>query len=79
MGFLAPSTVINTDRRTYRIELRSTERAHVASVYPPQDQLVALRHQNAFANLIMLTKNPRNGSADSSPTRRPRSGEIFRL
>jgi P-type conjugative transfer protein TrbG len=43
--------VINTDRRTYHVELRSTERTYMASVswIYPQDQLIALRRQNALA------------------------------
>jgi P-type conjugative transfer protein TrbG len=43
--------VINTDRRTYHMELRSTERTYMASVswIYPQDQLIALRRQNALA------------------------------
>jgi type IV secretion system protein TrbG len=44
--------VINTDRRTYHMELRSTERTYMASVSwtYPQDQLIALRRQNALAD-----------------------------
>jgi type IV secretion system protein VirB9 len=44
--------VINTNRRTYHIELRSTERTYMASVswIYPQDQLIALRRQNALAD-----------------------------
>jgi P-type conjugative transfer protein TrbG len=43
--------VINTDRRTYLLELRSTEKTYMASVswQYPQDQLIALRRQNAEA------------------------------
>ncbi len=43
--------VINTDRRTYHMELRSTEKTYMASVswIYPQDQLIALRRQNAGA------------------------------
>jgi len=41
--------VINTDRRTYHMELRSAEKTYMASVswIYPQDQLIALRRQNA--------------------------------
>jgi len=48
---LMTNLVINTDRRTYHIELRSTERTYMASVswQYPQDQLIALRRQNAEA------------------------------
>jgi P-type conjugative transfer protein TrbG len=44
--------VINTDRRTYHMELRSTPRTYMASVSweYPQDQLIALRRQNALAD-----------------------------
>jgi type IV secretion system protein VirB9 len=44
--------VINTDRRTCHMELRATERTYMASVswIYPQDQLVALRRQNALAD-----------------------------
>src|SRR4030081_3342692 len=46
--------VINTDRRTYHMELRSTERTYMASVswIYPQDQLIALRRQNALAEQV---------------------------
>jgi len=48
---LMTNLVINTDRRTYHVELRSTERTYMASVswQYPQDQLIALRRQNADA------------------------------
>jgi type IV secretion system protein TrbG len=43
--------VINTDRRTYHMELRSTEKTWMASVswVYAQDQIIALRRQNAAA------------------------------
>jgi type IV secretion system protein VirB9 len=43
--------VINTNLRTYHMELRSTERTYMASVswQYPQDQLIALRQRNAEA------------------------------
>jgi P-type conjugative transfer protein TrbG len=43
--------VINTDRRTYHLELRSTEKTYMASVswIYPQDELIALRRHNASA------------------------------
>jgi type IV secretion system protein VirB9 len=49
---VATNLVINTDRRTYHMELRSTERTYMASVswIYPQDQLIALRQQNEWAN-----------------------------
>ena len=50
---LMTNLVINTDRRTYHMELRSTEKTYMASVswQYPQDQLIALRRQNAQAAL----------------------------
>jgi type IV secretion system protein TrbG len=46
--------VINTDRRTYHLELRSTEKTYMASVswIYPQDQLIAFRRQNAQADEV---------------------------
>lgn len=48
---LQTNLVINSDRRTYHLELRSTEKTYMASVswQYPQDQLIALRRQNAQA------------------------------
>jgi len=48
---LTTNLVINTDRRTYHMELRSTESTYMASVSwtYPGDQLIALRKANAFA------------------------------
>ena len=48
---LLTNLVINTDRRTYLLELRSTAATYMASVswQYPQDQLIALRRQNAAA------------------------------
>jgi type IV secretion system protein VirB9 len=47
--------VINTDRRTYHMELRSTEKTYMASVswVYAQDQIIALRRQNAAAEAAM--------------------------
>jgi len=49
---LATNLVINTDRRTYHLELRSDEKTYMASVSwaYPQDQLIALRAQNSIAD-----------------------------
>jgi type IV secretion system protein VirB9 len=49
---LVTNLVINTDRRTYHLELRSTEKTYMASVswQYPQDQLIALRRQNVVAD-----------------------------
>ncbi|WP_334146652.1 P-type conjugative transfer protein TrbG [Hyphomicrobium sp.] len=48
---LQTNLVINTNLRTYHLELRSTEKTYMASVswQYPLDQLVALRQQNARA------------------------------
>jgi type IV secretion system protein VirB9 len=49
---LTTNLVIDTDRRTYHLELRSTEKTYMASLswQYPQDQLIALRRQNAAAD-----------------------------
>ncbi|WP_426265058.1 P-type conjugative transfer protein TrbG [Sphingomonas sp. PWP1-2] len=46
---LATNLVINTDRRTYHLELRATPATYMASISwtYPQDQLIALRGANA--------------------------------
>jgi len=51
---LMTNLVINTNLRTYHMELRSTERTYMASVswQYPQDQLIALRRQNAEAQAV---------------------------
>jgi type IV secretion system protein VirB9 len=48
---LTTNLVINTDRRTYHLELRSLNKTYMASVSfaYPQDQLIALRAQNGAA------------------------------
>jgi type IV secretion system protein TrbG len=48
---LVTNLVINTDRRTYHLELHSSERSYMASVSwsYPEAQLIALRQQNAAA------------------------------
>jgi type IV secretion system protein VirB9 len=48
---LTTNLVINTDRRTYHLELRSVNKTYMASVSfaYPQDQLIALRAQNSAA------------------------------
>jgi type IV secretion system protein VirB9 len=50
---LQTNLVINTNLRTYHMELRSTEKTYMASVswQYPQDQLIALRRQNQQAAL----------------------------
>jgi P-type conjugative transfer protein TrbG len=48
---LVTNLVINTDRRTYHLELRSADKTYMASVSwaYPGDQLIALRRQDAAA------------------------------
>ena len=48
---IATNLVINTDRRTYHLELRATPATYMASVSwtYPQDQLIALQGRNAAA------------------------------
>jgi type IV secretion system protein VirB9 len=50
---LETNLVINTDRRTYLLELRSTQKTYMASVswQYPEDQLIALRRQNKEAEI----------------------------
>jgi len=50
---LTTNLVINTDRRTYHLELRSIEKTYMASVswLYPQDQLIALHAQNVAAEV----------------------------
>ena len=49
---LVTNLIINTDRRTYHLEMRSSEETYMASVSwaYPQDQLIALQQQNAAAD-----------------------------
>ena len=48
---LVTNLVINTDRRTYHLELRATPSTYMASVswQYPEDALIALKHDNAAA------------------------------
>ncbi len=56
---LMTNLVINTDRRTYHMELRSTASTYMASVswQYPQDQLIALRRQNQQAEAAQPVAN----------------------
>jgi type IV secretion system protein VirB9 len=56
---LMTNLVINTNLRTYHMELRSTEKTYMASVswQYPQDQLIALRRQNAEAQAAQPIAN----------------------
>ncbi|MGO8918168.1 MAG: P-type conjugative transfer protein TrbG [Stellaceae bacterium] len=49
---LVSNLIINTDRRTYHLEVRSDDKTYMASISwaYPQDQLIALRQQNAAAD-----------------------------
>lgn len=51
---LATNLVINTDRRTYHLELRATASTYMASVSwtYPQDQLIALQGRNVAATAV---------------------------
>jgi len=51
---ITTNLVINTDRRTYHLELRSVDKTYMASVswQYPQDQLIALRAQNTAADTL---------------------------
>ncbi len=51
---IATNLVINTDRRTYHLELNATAKTYMASVSwsYPQDQLIALRAQNEAAEAV---------------------------
>ena len=51
---LLTNLVINTDRRTYHLEMRSAERTYMASVSwsYAADQLIALRQQNVRAEAV---------------------------
>jgi type IV secretion system protein TrbG len=50
---LATNLIINTDRRTYHLELRATPATYMASVSwtYPQDELIAVRGRNAMATI----------------------------
>ena len=62
---LVTNLVINTDRHTYLMELRSTEKTYMASVswQYPEDQLIALRRQNAVAEAAAPIETAVNISA----------------
>jgi type IV secretion system protein VirB9 len=62
---MVTNLVINTDRRTYLMELRSTEKTYMASVswQYPEDQLIALRRQNAVAEAAAPIETSVNISA----------------
>ena len=68
---LTTNLVINTDRRTYHMELRSTERTYMASVswQYPQDQLIALRRQNAQAEAAVPSPPASTSPTSTSATR----------
>lgn len=78
---LITNLVINTDRRTYHLELRATPSTYMASVSwtYPQDQLIALRGQNAAAadavpiatGVDVAALNFRYGIEGDSPPWRP--------
>jgi type IV secretion system protein VirB9 len=51
---LTTNLVINTDRRTYHLELRAVDKTYMASVSfnYPQDELIALKAQNTVAEQV---------------------------
>ena len=51
---LMSNLIVNTDRRTYHLELRSDDKTYMASVSwtYSQDQLIALRQQNVAAEAV---------------------------
>ena len=57
---LLTNLVINTDRRTYHLELRSTEKTYMASVswHYPHDRLIALHQQNLGARELPRAWQP---------------------
>jgi type IV secretion system protein TrbG len=67
------SLVINTDRRTYHMELRSTEKTYMASVSwaHPEDQIIALRRQNAAAEAASPVERFRYTIEGDNPPWRP--------
>ena len=77
---LMTNLVINTNLRTYHMELRSTERTYMASVswQYPQDQLIALRRQNAQAEaarpVAPASTSPTSTSATPSRATARRGG-----
>lgn len=78
---LSTNLIINTDRRTYLLELRSTAATYMASVswQYPEDQLIALREQNEAAEAVapisagidISSLNFRYAIAGDSPAWRP--------
>ncbi len=66
---LMTNLVINTDRRTYLLELRSTEKTYMASVswQYPEDQLIALRRQNAGGRRRGADRHRRRSRLDQLP------------
>ncbi len=56
---LLTNLVINTDRRTYHLEMRSAERTYMASLSwsYASDQLIALHQQNARAEAVQPVAN----------------------
>lgn len=56
---LETNLVVNTNVRTYHMELRSTDKTYMASVswQYPQDQLIALRRQNVEAAAVQPVAN----------------------
>ena len=68
---LMTNLVINTDRRTYLLELRSTEKTYMASVswQYPEDQLIALRAAEPGGRSSRADRHRRRSRRDQLPLR----------
>jgi type IV secretion system protein TrbG len=68
---LQTNLVINTNLHTYHMELRSTEKTYMASVswQYPQDELIALRRQNAQAAEVQPVASGVDIEGDDAPWR----------
>ena len=55
---LATNLVINTNKRTYHVELRSTAQVYMASIgwSYPQDELIAIQHAKEAADVRVATQ-----------------------
>ena len=75
---LVTNLIINTDRRTYHLELRSDDKTYMAAVswLYAEDQLIALRQQNAAADAAtpIVDRHRHQRAQLPLPHRRRRSG-----
>ena len=72
---LISNLVVNTDRRTYHLELRSDEKTYMASVSwtYSQDQLIALRHENVVGRSRGAGRDRRRRQCAQLPLPRSRA------